>query len=219
MATELGSAIFLSWVRGGLAQNGSSPAADAAVATTDGQHQRRRLVGRRERGRARPLRPLRTRRRPRHPRVAGAAHRSEGGRAGRRAELPVPDRVRPARAAVGVEPGGARRERTGAAVDRAGRRARRARPPPTAGRAPPLPLLRCPAELLPTCDESWAWAHAQVVPVGQRPIADVLADPAGAAPPPSPASSVRPSWSRTPATWRASCRRSKPGSGPRPART
>jgi hypothetical protein len=41
-----------------------------------------------------------------------------------------------------------------------------------------LPLLRCPSELLPPCDESWAWAHAQVVPGSSRSEADILADPA-----------------------------------------
>ena len=45
----------------------------------------------------------------------------------------------------------------------------------------PLPFLRCPAALLPKWEESWAWAHAQVVPVGQRPVADVLTDPAAGA--------------------------------------
>ena len=107
MATELGAAIFLSWVRGGLVQNASPPAADAALprltanisvdvssgGTSEAVPARFELYG-----------PADT-----HGvhGVAGAAHRSEGGRTGRRAELPVPDRVRPTRAPVGVEPGDA----------------------------------------------------------------------------------------------------------------
>lgn len=40
-----------------------------------------------------------------------------------------------------------------------------------------LPLLRCPGALLPRCEESWAWAHAQVVPHGGDPVDAILDDP------------------------------------------
>jgi hypothetical protein len=38
------------------------------------------------------------------------------------------------------------------------------------------PVLRCPATDLPPCAESWAWAHAQIIPDGPRPIQEMLID-------------------------------------------
>jgi len=180
MATELGATVFLSWVRGGLAQNASSPAADAAVprltanvavdVSSGGMSEavpaRFDLYGPADTGGISGSQVLRT-----DPKVGEPAAEPnylcliEFDAP----ELPwvlspgVPDgngQVQPWIALVVVRDEPARiQQRSGTS----------------------LPLLRCPAELLPRCDESWAWAHAQVTPIGQRPIADVLADPAAGA--------------------------------------
>ncbi len=45
-----------------------------------------------------------------------------------------------------------------------------------------LPTLRCAADLLPPCGESWAWAHAQVVPTANGvELSDLLEQPEHAA--------------------------------------
>ncbi len=39
------------------------------------------------------------------------------------------------------------------------------------------PVLRCDATQLPPCQESWAWAHAQIIPHSGRSNQDMLTDP------------------------------------------
>ena len=183
MATELGAAIFLSWVRGGLVQNAAPPAADAALprltanisvdvssgGTSEAVPARFELYGPADTHGVHGSPVLRT-----DPKVDEPAAEPnylcliEFDPP----ELPwalspvMPDgngQVQPwiALVVVPVVPG---------------------RPDPIQHQSgAPLPFLRCPAALLPKWEESWAWAHAQVVPVGERSVADVLTDPAAGA--------------------------------------
>lgn len=171
---ELGSAVFLSWVRGSLAQKGTAAAAgglprltanvDVTVssgATTEAVPARFDLYGPADVGGISASQVLRT-----DPKAGEPAAEPnylcliEFDAP----ELPwalspgVPDQqeqVQPWLALVVVpdEPGRIQ-QRSGSS----------------------LPLLRCPGALLPDCSEAWAWAHAQVVPVGGRSVDDILAD-------------------------------------------